>query len=79
MAFWFRGTVVFLGMSHLPSIHGPSKGSFDDQRRGLSWSFWALTTSPLKFVQGIDFGGIVRMCRTLISLNVLEWLLKFVF
>ena len=55
----------------------PFEFSFDDQRRGLDWSFWVLMASPLKFVQGIDFGGIVKIWRTLISLKLLECVLKF--
>ena len=76
MECWFRGTVSLRGRSHLPSRRGPSIAGSDFQDSGFFLLLGELTASPLKFVQVIDLGGIVKTCSTLISLKVRECLLK---
>ena len=76
IAFRFVGTVVFRGMSHLPSSLGPSKGGLCFHQRGFDLSSGASTASPLKFVHGIDFGGMVKMWSTRISLYLFECFMK---
>jgi len=64
---WFRGTVSLRGRSHLPSRRGPFIVGSDFLESGFFLLSGMLTAFPLKFVQVIDFGGIVNTCSILIS------------